>query len=477
MPGEVSEVDQYETFSWHTDEKAVARRVKEQKNAHDVEKNSSVDDKDLFQDELIKEIEAHENLKGAGTVHGGHHNQFEWCLVCEHSRIQNGSLPGPEAKSMIDALEAAGLELHHYASVTGTEYYIKVSSHDKQLMLMAEQMELQCRLVPHQAKDNTGRVINDGGPVWFGGMAENQMALHDHFVPATQLHLYMRIPFPKARRVGGAKSKESRPHIPPIPESQGGPSFFTSGERQQIIRHIIEAPTGEGGCDISLDSAIEANHIRQLEGDHWEEYLLTKAAENKKRAAQAKLAKAEKRRERFQAKREKAQGREALALIKREEEEEEAEDEHDAEDEIDENLDQMWTACLKAFFPLHDDDELFDMNLVWARLELVYIYPARAVFKGLTLRPWGIALEMKKLTEQPLQDIRNYFGEQIALYFAFMGVYTQALFWPALTAGVDGRAGLHRAGDVRRGQKPAGAAVLDRHHALVGADHLEVVPA
>jgi hypothetical protein len=37
-----------------------------------------------------------------------------------------------------------------------------------------------------------------------------------------------------------------------------------------------------------------------------------------------------------------------------------------------------------------------------------------------------------QLTEQPLQDVRNYYGEQIALYFAFIGVYTQSLFWPAI---------------------------------------------
>ena len=74
-----------------------------------------------------------------------------------------------------------------------------------------------------------------------------------------------------------------------------------------------------------------------------------------------------------------------------------------AEDEVETLEGEEWAACVKSFFPLHDDDELEDLALIWARLGLVFVYPMRAVLYGVTLRPWGILIELKKLTEQPLQ--------------------------------------------------------------------------
>ena len=116
-----SELDQYESFAWHKGEKAVAERVKtrknEEKNAH-VSKEDRIDDDDLYQDELIREIEEHENKKGADTVSGGHHKQFEWVLVCEHDREKQAGKPSEEVQQLLAALEAARLELHHYASIT-----------------------------------------------------------------------------------------------------------------------------------------------------------------------------------------------------------------------------------------------------------------------------------------------------------------------------------------------------------------------
>lgn len=164
-----SAVDQYETFAWHSNEKEVSRRVLAKKKEL---KEEDIDDEELYQDELIKEIESHENNKGADTVHGenGHHKQFEWCLVCEHDTEKDGNKPSEEVKMLIASLSAARLTLHHYLSITGTEYYIKVSSHDKEMLQFAEQMELPIRLKPLQMRDHKGRVIKDGGPRWYGGV-------------------------------------------------------------------------------------------------------------------------------------------------------------------------------------------------------------------------------------------------------------------------------------------------------------------
>eukprot|EP01052_Picozoa_sp_SAG31_P013289 SAG31_NODE_796_length_12032_cov_21.073242_14_plen_237_part_00 len=182
---------------------------------------------------------------------------------------------------------------------------------------------------------------------------------------------------------------------------------------------------------------MEANSIRAQAGDHYEDYLKTKEKEKAARVAQAKREEEKRQKEKQQRerdiKRRRAAGDDSWML-----EGSMADDEDidkidiEAADQVDDNSDQQWAACIKEYFPLHDDDELLDLMTIWARPGLILKHPFTAIFKGATLRPWGIILELQKLTEQPLQDIRNYFGEQIGLYYAFLGVYTTSLFWPAV---------------------------------------------
>lgn len=62
-----------------------------------------------------------------------------------------------------------------------------------------------------------------------------------------------------------------------------------------------------------------------------------------------------------------------------------------------------------ALYPLHDPNSIELFTKTW-------------IHHAIWLLPWY----------QPLNHIREYFGEKIALYFSFMGFYTQALLIPAI---------------------------------------------
>jgi len=74
------------------------------------------------------------------------------------------------------------------------------------------------------------------------------------------------------------------------------------------------------------------------------------------------------------------------------------------------------------FFPLHDMKRIEPLRESWGRWELM----------------WDMTNGM---SNQPYNDIKDYFGEQIALYFCFIGFYTDALqspmFWGIITGIID----------------------------------------
>eukprot|EP00656_Telonema_subtile_P031226 TRINITY_DN3420_c0_g1_i4.p1 TRINITY_DN3420_c0_g1~~TRINITY_DN3420_c0_g1_i4.p1 ORF type:complete len:255 (-),score=53.78 TRINITY_DN3420_c0_g1_i4:18-782(-) len=67
---------------------------------------------------------------------------------------------------------------------------------------------------------------------------------------------------------------------------------------------------------------------------------------------------------------------------------------------------------LLQFYPAHDEGELEFLKQHWGNFKLMY--------------PW------REFTKQPLERVREYFGTRIALYFTFLGVYTQQLLIPTV---------------------------------------------
>ena len=74
---------------------------------------------------------------------------------------------------------------------------------------------------------------------------------------------------------------------------------------------------------------------------------------------------------------------------------------------------------IKCFVPLHDMEKLSYLREAWF---------------GAAAWPWlGISVPPPwTLTFEPLENVRQYFGEKITLYFGFMGWYTSCLMVPSI---------------------------------------------
>ena len=78
------------------------------------------------------------------------------------------------------------------------------------------------------------------------------------------------------------------------------------------------------------------------------------------------------------------------------------------------------------FFPLHDNDGEGSRDLVWLRTE--WARPLRPQRLLAVLRLWQ---NPHNGLDEPIAEVRDYFGDQIAIYFAFLGFYTRWLTYPA----------------------------------------------
>ena len=78
------------------------------------------------------------------------------------------------------------------------------------------------------------------------------------------------------------------------------------------------------------------------------------------------------------------------------------------------------------FFPLHDNDGEGSRDLVWLQKE--WARPLRPKRLLAVLKLWQ---NPHNGLDEPISEVRDYFGDQIAIYFAFLGFYTRWLTYPA----------------------------------------------
>ena len=195
-------------------------------------------------------------------------------------------------------------------------------------------------------------------------------------------------------------------------------SMFCSGERQRIVKFMIENDFDGMNLDESqlANQTLESRQEQQLEsfknplGD---ETTAEVAIDDNQMSDLDRL------KSRILARELRIQGYGRDQLEKRKSELEEL------------GLDDCRAQCrewteVKDFFPMHDQIELDHLVASWGRLSVI-----SDVITKFDWKTGGFA-NILELTEQPIEEIRDYFGEQIALYFAFLRIYTESLMWPAM---------------------------------------------
>eukprot|EP00960_Hanusia_phi_P018352 541463-Hanusia_phi.AAC.1 len=93
------------------------------------------------------------------------------------------------------------------------------------------------------------------------------------------------------------------------------------------------------------------------------------------------------------------------------------------------------------FFPLHEDVTENTSRLSWLRNNWAKPLPTQRILAPLKVRLLACVSQVTASqiwsnphvgTEEPIDEIRDYFGDQIAMYFAFLSFYTRWLSYPAI---------------------------------------------
>lgn len=218
--------------------------------------------------------------------------------------------------TIIKALNNAGLETRMFYSVQQDELFIKIRCPPDLLKRYAAKIDFMMALnpVPLLAHLKAGKKDENGEYVWvpIDLMKAQEGIDGQNFKRFPKLHS-------PTEHIHAAFSESKE--LQDIYEKYDGKDFRTV-DRLRLIKHIIQAPVRDGGCNLNLTKLI--------------------------------------------------QGKAVL-----------------------------------GFFPLHNYEELRQMQLEWLKL-------------------WAMPMS------QPFSQIRNYFGEKIALYFAFTGKFTEFLMFASI---------------------------------------------
>eukprot|EP01052_Picozoa_sp_SAG31_P040184 SAG31_NODE_5759_length_2341_cov_1.618198_2_plen_346_part_00 len=83
--------------------------------------------------------------------------------------------------------------------------------------------------------------------------------------------------------------------------------------------------------------------------------------------------------------------------------------------------------CVKQVCCLVDEEELQFLQTQWANLDIVARQTRQGCAACCRCKPRQAAQKWQQLWQQPIHQIRNFYGEQIAFYFEFVAHYTKAL--------------------------------------------------
>ena len=326
----------------------------------------------------------------------------------------------PLVRELKTKLKNMNLRIHGFPNRTWDLYYIQITADEDILLYWATKMELPMRLTTRAsvAEDKMvelWQLPEEDRPADF----ETQMEqLRKERAEASTARKYAdfggMLPFRAEKKEEFRKSRNK--HL--------ADSMFCSGERQRIIRHLIEnehdgldlnesklrKPKKKGMMSGILnplgndDADDEPRGIREtiieaiIEEEKHSVGSLSVASNNDLNDAETTPWDEDNRR---------------AALEKL--------DDHRLRSQC-----RIWVA-IKDFFPLHDEFELDFLIDNWAKRNVL-----GDVMQNFDWQTLGLSSLIDSLTEQPIDEIRDYFGEQIALYFAFIQTYTRSLIWPTM---------------------------------------------